>query len=92
MSPLSKTFSALADSNRQKIIDLLKKRELSVSDIAANLAITMATLSHHLDILKRADLISGRRDGQKIIYSLNFSVIQEIEEKIVKFLKIKNKK
>ncbi|NCN07866.1 winged helix-turn-helix transcriptional regulator [Candidatus Falkowbacteria bacterium] len=89
---LNKTFSALADNNRQKIIDLLKKREMSVSDIVSHLNITMATLSHHLDILKRADLISGRRDGQKIIYSLNFSVIQEVEEKIVKFLKIKNKK
>lgn len=89
MLKLSQTFSALADGNRQKIIDLLKKKELSVSDIASHLSITMATLSHHLDVLKRADLISGHRDGQKIIYSLNFSVIQEIEEKIVKFLKIK---
>ena len=92
MLKLSTTFSALADGNRQKIIDLLKKGELSVSDIASHLSITMATLSHHLDVLKRADLISGRRDVQKIIYSLNFSVIQEIEEKIVKFLKVKNKK
>ena len=89
MSPLSKTFAALSDPNRQKIIDLLKKKEMAVSDIGGRLNITGATLSHHLDILKRSDLISGRRDGQKIIYSLNFSAIQEIEEKIVKFLKLK---
>ena len=91
MSPLSKTFAALSDPNRQKIIDLLKKGEMSVSDIGKRLDITGATLSHHLDILKRAELISGRRDGQRIFYSLNFSAIQEIEEKISKFLKINKK-
>jgi len=91
MSPLSKTFAALTDPNRQKIIDLLKKKEMAVAEIGSKLNITGATLSHHLDILKRADLISGRREGQKIIYSLNLSAIQEIEEKIIKFLKINKK-
>ena len=86
---LSQTFAALSDPNRQKILDLLKKKELSVGDICKNLNITMATLSHHLDVLKRADLISGRRDGQQIIYSLNLSVMEEITEQIVKFLKPK---
>lgn len=86
---LAKTFAALSEPNRQKIINLLKKREMSVSEIGKNLDITMATLSHHLDILKKADLISGRRDGQQILYSLNLSVIQDVAEKIVKFLKTK---
>lgn len=88
---LSQTFAALSDPNRQKIIDVLKKGERSVAQIAEHLNITGATLSHHLDILKRADLISGRRSGQQIIYSLNFSVVQEITEKIVKFLKTNKK-
>lgn len=87
MSPLSKTFAALADPNRQKIVDLLKKKEMAVTEIGQYLEITMATLSHHLDVLKKADIISGRRDGQQIIYSLNLSAVQEITEKIVKFLK-----
>lgn len=89
--PLSQTFAALSDPNRQKILDLLKKRELAVNEIGRNLNITGATLSHHLDILKRADLISGRRDGQQIIYSLNFSVLEEVSEKIIKFLRTKHK-
>lgn len=88
---LSQTFAALSDPNRQKILDLLKKRDLSVGDIGKGLNITMATLSHHLDILKRADLVSGRREGQQIIYSLNLSVMEEITEQIVKFLKHKKK-
>ncbi len=83
---LSQTFQALSEPNRQKIIDALKKREMPVSEIALNLNITLPTLSHHLDILKRADLISGRREGQQIIYSLNLSVVEEVAEKIAKFL------
>jgi len=62
---------------------------MSVTEILGNLDITMATLSHHLDILKRADLVSGRRDGQRIIYSLNLSILDEISEQIVKLLKVK---
>jgi len=85
---LSKTFSALSDENRQKIIDLLKKQEMTVSEIKKHLNITMPTLSHHLDILKRADLVSSRREGQQIYYSLNLSVMEEISEKIIKFLSI----
>ena len=87
--PLSITFAALSEPNRQKIISLLKKREMSVSEIAGNLDITMATLSHHLDILKRADLVSGRREGRQILYSLNLSVLEDISEKMIKFLSTK---
>lgn len=70
---------------------MLKKKEMPVTEIGTHLKITMATLSHHLDVLKRADLVSGRRDGQQIIYSLNLSVVQELTEKIIKFLKPKHK-
>jgi Predicted transcriptional regulators len=84
---LSQTLQALSEPNRRRIIDLLKKKEMAVSEIGKNLEITMPTLSHHLDILKRADLISSRRDGQQIFYSLNLSILDEITEQIVKFLK-----
>ncbi len=89
---LTNTFAALSEPNRQKILDLLKQSELPVSEIAKNLDITLATLSHHLDILKRADLISSRRQGQQIIYSLNFSILEEVAEKIAKFLAVKKYK
>ena len=84
---LAQTFAALSDPNRQKILDLLKKQEMPVSEIAVHLDITLPTLSHHLDTLKRTGLISGRREGQKILYSLNLSVFEEAAEKIIKFLK-----
>ncbi len=89
---LTKTFAALSDENRRKILDLLKKKELTVSEIGRHLAITGPTLSHHLDILKRSNLISGRKEGQQVFYSLNLSVMEEITEQIMKFLKPKKNK
>lgn len=86
---LTQTFQALSEPNRQKILDLLKKEEMSVTEILKHLRVTMPTLSHHLDILKRADLISSRRDGQQVIYSLNLSVFEEVSEQIIKFFKRK---
>jgi ArsR family transcriptional regulator, arsenate/arsenite/antimonite-responsive transcriptional repressor len=85
----TKTFSALADPNRQKILELLKEKEMAVSEIARHFKITMPTLSHHLDILKRADLVSSRRQGQKILYSLNVSILEEVSQKIINFLRVK---
>jgi ArsR family transcriptional regulator, arsenate/arsenite/antimonite-responsive transcriptional repressor len=85
---LSNTLQALSEPNRRTIIDALKKHEMPVSEIASKLSITLPTLSHHLDILKRANLISSRREGQQIFYSLNLSVLEEITEQIVKFLSI----
>lgn len=88
---LTITIQALADANRRKILDLLKKSELPAGDINKKLDITGATLSHHLDVLKRAGLISGRKEGQQVIYSLNLSVFEEAAEQLVKFFKIKSK-
>lgn len=84
---LSQTFSALADPNRQKILELLKKSELPVSEIAKHLSITLATLSHHLDILRRCNLVSSRRDGRQIFYQLNLSVTEEVMESLAKLFK-----
>ncbi len=84
---LNSTFAALADPNRQKIIKCLKKSEMPVSEIAKSVNITLATLSHHLDILRRAGLVSSRREGRQIFYELNMSVAEEIMEGLAKMFK-----
>lgn len=89
--PLSRTIQALSDANRRKILDILKKGELSAGGINKKLAITGATLSHHLDILKRANLLSSRREGQQIFYSLNLSVFEEAAEQMMKFFEVRKK-
>ncbi len=88
---LTITIQALSDANRRRILDILKRGEMNAGDINKKLDITGATLSHHLDILKRADLISGRKEGQQVIYSLNLSVFEEAAEQLVKFFEIKTK-
>lgn len=84
---LNKTFSALSDPARQKILELLKKRDLAAGAIGEYFNFTAPTLSHHLAVLKEAGLISVRRDGQMQIYSLNLSVFEEAAEKVIKFFK-----
>ena len=86
---LSQMYAALADPTRHKILELLKKHELPAGQIGKHFDITAPSLSHHLNILKQADLISSRRVGQEIIYSLNLSVFEEMAETLIKFFKIK---
>lgn len=71
-------FTAIADIQRRKIINLLKESELSVAEIKQNFDFSGATLSHHLNILKKADLVRVRRQGQQRIYTLNLSVAEEL--------------
>ena len=85
--PLSKTFHALSDKNRQKILELLKKKDMPVNEILKHLNITGASLSHHLTVLKNSNLVSSLRSGQQIIYSLNLSVFEEVLKSINKFIK-----
>lgn len=81
---MDKVFKALADPNRRKILELLKEKDMSVSDLLKHFKITQASLSHHLDILKRAELVIDERQWQYVIYSLNMSVFEEIMNWIFK--------
>lgn len=84
---LAETFAALSDPQRQKILKLLQKSDLAVADILKHLPITGASLSHHLNVLKNADLVSSERRGQQVIYSLNLSVFEELMQHIASFIK-----
>ena len=57
---------------------MLGRGEMSAGEIAESFPITGPSMSHHFSVLKSADLISGRRDGQQIVYSLNTTVIQDL--------------
>lgn len=70
-------FKALNDPTRRKILKMLQERDLSAGEIADGFDISKPSISHHLDILKRAQLISGERDGQFIRYSINTTVLEE---------------
>lgn len=86
---LNKMYAALADPTRHEILQLLKKKDMPAGQIGHHFKITAPSLSHHLNILKQADLIYSRRQGQEIIYSLNLSVFEELAQTLIKFFKIK---
>lgn len=71
-------FKALADPTRRKILRLLNDKEMTAGQIAEHFAISAPSMSHHFNILKQADLILARRNGQQIVYSLNTTVVQEL--------------
>lgn len=73
-----KTFKALSDSTRRKILNLLKEGSLSAGEIGEHFDMTGATISHHLNILKEANLVTVQREGKYLYYELNLSVFEEI--------------
>ena len=68
---------ALADDTRQKILELLMDGERCVSDIVEQFDTSQPTISHHLNILKQSGLVTSRRDGKQIHYSMNHDNVVE---------------
>jgi uncharacterized membrane protein/predicted transcriptional regulator len=72
-------FKAIADQNRRKILNLLKKHgSLTAGEIAAHFEFSKASLSEHLKILRLAGLIYSSKKGQYIHYRLNTSIFEDI--------------
>lgn len=72
------TCKAIADPIRREILSLLKDGKLSAGDISSRFDMTGAAISYHLNILKKADLISESRYKNFIYYELNTTVLDEI--------------
>jgi len=83
---LTYVFKALGDPTRRRILELLCDRDLTPTEILRELNVTQPTLSHHLDILKRANLVTSEREGQFIRYSLNMGVLEMALKYIMGFL------
>ena len=74
----AQTFKALSNPVRREILDLLKGRKLSAGEIAERFELTGDTISHHLSVLKKADLILETREKNFIFYELNTSVLEDM--------------
>ena len=74
----AETFKALSDPARREILLLLRKGRLSAGEIGSHFEMTGATISYHLGILKKADLVFETREKNFIYYELNTSVVEEI--------------
>jgi DNA-binding transcriptional ArsR family regulator len=82
---VDKIFKAMTDKNRRKIITLLKEKELSVNELLKNFDIRQATLSNHLAILKKANLVSCKVLGKQRIYSLNNEIFLSFVAELNRF-------
>lgn len=71
-------FKAMADPTRRAILKRLQSGALSAGEIGEAFDITPASLSHHFNVLKQADLVRTERRGQYIVYSLNSTVFEDL--------------
>lgn len=71
-------FKALNDPTRREILQLLKQSDLTAGEIADRFSISRPSISHHLEILKQAGLVSSRKDGQYRYYSINTSLVEDL--------------
>ncbi|GEL67401.1 autorepressor SdpR family transcription factor [Marinilactibacillus psychrotolerans] len=71
------TFKALSDPVRREILVLLKDQRMTVGEIKNHFDIAGATLSYHLNQLKKAELIHEEKYKNFIYYELNISVFEE---------------
>jgi DNA-binding transcriptional ArsR family regulator len=88
----NETFKALADPTRREILALLRAGEKTAGDLAERFDMTKPSMSHHFAVLKEADLITSRREGQQIWYGLNTTVVQDLMAWAMELIEEKNKK
>lgn len=75
---LAELFKVFGDSTRIKILHILNRNPMSVTQISESLSMTQPAISQQLRLLKNAKLIKGERDGKSIIYSLDDSHVESI--------------
>ena len=84
-------FKALNDATRRQILEMLQKKDMTAGEIADKFNISFPSISHHLDLLKQAQLVTTKKEGQFVYYSLNTTVLDDILKWIMQFKTKKNK-
>jgi ArsR family transcriptional regulator, arsenate/arsenite/antimonite-responsive transcriptional repressor len=77
MAGMNEVFQALSDPTRREILRLLRNGDMTAGEIADQFSLAKSTLSGHFNVLKHAGLIVAEKNGAKIVYSLNVSVVEQ---------------
>jgi len=85
---LNDFIKAMADKTRHRILSLLQAGEMNESDIVAGIGLTQPTISHHMSLLRRANLVSVRHDGRCVFYRTNPACVTECCDEILAQFKI----
>jgi ArsR family transcriptional regulator, arsenate/arsenite/antimonite-responsive transcriptional repressor len=80
---MTRSLQALSDPTRRHMLRLLRDGDKTAGQLGEDFEISAPSVSHHLSVLKQAELVSARRDGQTIVYSLNATVLQELLQALV---------
>lgn len=83
---MNELFKALNDPTRRKILDLLKEKDLTAGEIAEEFDISKPSISHHLEQLKKAGLVSTERNGQFITYLLDTTMLEEAAQWLIQLM------
>jgi DNA-binding transcriptional ArsR family regulator len=83
---MQEAYRAIADPTRRRILKCLRKGECPAGELAEKVGVGRTALSHHLMILKLADLVRVERRGQFQVYSLNTTVFQDLLTEILGWL------
>ena len=78
-------FKALNDPTRRKILELLQEKDMTAGEIAEKFKMSWPSISHHLELLKRSELVISQKEGQFVYYSLNTTVVDEIMKWLMQF-------
>jgi ArsR family transcriptional regulator, repressor of sdpIR and other operons len=83
---MQEAYKAIADPTRRRILKYLRGGERTAGELAENAGVGRTALSHHLMVLKMADLVRVERRGQFQVYSLNTTVFQDLLTEIIGWL------
>ncbi|MCD7957436.1 MAG: metalloregulator ArsR/SmtB family transcription factor [Lachnospiraceae bacterium] len=75
-------FQALSDENRLKILNLLSEQEMCSAELLQSVAVAQSTMSHHMKVLNECGLVSCRRDGKRICYTIRRDTLEQLESMI----------
>ena len=75
---LAEVAKALASANRIEMVELLGQGERSVEGIAGRLGLSVANVSQHLQVMRRAGLLASRRDGKRVLYRLSDPAVVDL--------------
>jgi ArsR family transcriptional regulator len=85
MIVLNNLFKALNDPTRRAILEMLRDKDLTAGEIAEQFDMSWPSVSHHLDLLKKAGLVVAQKEGQFVNYSINTTVMDDMLQWILQF-------
>jgi ArsR family transcriptional regulator len=85
---INRVYRALADPTRRRVLALLRERDMTAGELAAQFELSWPTMSGHFTVLREADLIAADRVGTTITYHLNLSVLEEAMASLLDVFKI----